>query len=308
MVILTQPQPDELILDPLAGVASFLVAADQYVQVISEDWSEKAADPAERQSPEIDEEIEEKQLLMGIEPNLTWQRLALMNCLLHHLDYFPALPVQWGNSLLSSKERPLPPAEVILSMLIFTQKQATPEDFLQYIYRNLKPGGRAAVIVPDSFCTASGSVQQIRKTLLDTCVVHTVLRLPIGIFYPHQIFAHVLFFKRGETAQEKTTQVWFYDARSQFPTFGQTLQITREHLIAFETAYGEDPLGQAPRQDEGKYGRFRCFSRQTLAQQHDKLAISWLSDNPISRLPPAKLRGVLNTTVQELEELSILLR
>lgn len=303
MIIVTQPQPDELIHDPFAGVANFLVAADQYVQVISEEWT--ASDDTAN--------AEEQQLLIGIEPDLIRQRLALMNCLLHHLDYFPGLPVQWNNSLLLTNQLPLPAADVIFSLLIFTHDPSdeltTPEALLQYILQSLKPGGRAAVIVPDYVCTATGPIQQLRKTLLDTCVVHTILRLPTGIFHPHQILAHVLFFKRSETALETTKKIWFYDARSHFPTLGATLPITREHLLAFEMDYGDDPFGQSPRPTEDQSGRWRCVSRQTLAQQNDQLSFSWLTEKSKYNPPsPEKLWKFFHTTRQELTELTALLR
>jgi type I restriction enzyme M protein len=324
MVILTQPRSDELILDPLAGVGSFLIAADKADKKAGvQEFSGSAVQQFSSSGTEIIEAnnngagtdaeaegIEEKQLLIGMESNLTRQRLALMNCLLHQLDYLPAVPVQWRDSLLIGKEGLLPPADVILSMLVFAQQEARPEDCLQYIYRNLKPGGRAAVIVPDSVCTAPGVAQGIRRNLLDTCVVHTVLRLPIGIFYPHQIAAHVLFFKRSETALEKTKQIWFYDARSSYPTFGQTLQLSRENLMDFEMAYGADPLGLAPRHhlDKGKdAGRWRCINWETLVQRGDRLALNLLEGVSEDCLPPGELRGFLNITVQELERIGALL-
>ena len=305
MVILTQPQLGELIQDPLAGTASFIVAAAQYIQVTSEE-----------------EDYEGNQLktshFMAIEPDLTRQRLALMNCLLHQINSSPSVPVQWGDSLLSNRED-WPLADVTFSMLVFTSdpshhelgKQDPSLALLQHIYQTLKPGGRAAVILADNVLRSAGPAQQVRTTLLNTCILHTVLRLPQGIFYPHQTPAHVLFFRRAQSSQEQTERIWFYDARTKFPTFGQYLRLSRRHLRAFESAYGDDPLGQSARYDEGEDKRWRCFSRDALAKQGDRLDWCWSREEHSSldnKVYSPDLGEVLDETVAELEFLTTLLR
>ena len=309
IVILTQPQPGELIQDPLAGTASFLVAADQYVKVIGNDSSDNAS--------LINNNFREKQSIIAIEPNLVRQRLALMNCWLHRIEHSQRIPVRWGDSLLSHLPA-WPPADVILSMLVFAGeptdelgKHDASLALLQHIYDTLKPGGRAAVILPDRILKAAGPAQQVRTTLLDTCVVHTVLRLPNGIFYPHKIPAHVLFFRRGQSHDDKTETVWFYDLRTHLPILGQYLHLTREHLIPFEKVYGDDWLGQAPRHDEGEKGRWRCFSRDFIKKQGDNLDICWLQDDEVTMADNSftiNLDEVLNETLEELEMLTEILR
>lgn len=258
IVILTQPELGELLQDPYAGTGNFIVAADQYIQVITDDDSIQSHN------------------FIAIEPDLIRQRLSLMNCFLHKIEHPQHVPVRWGDSLLSNRQI-WPPADIVLSILISSEENSLA--LLQHIYQILKPSGRAAVIVPDHILEAAGPAQELRKSLLDSCVLHTVLRLPHGIFYPHNIDAHVLFFYKG--TKDTTENVWFYDARNHFPTFGQYLQLTREHLIDFQILYGNDPYGLAPRQDEGEKGRWRCFSREYLAEHEDRLNISWLENTKI---------------------------
>jgi len=299
MTLLTQPEYGELIYDPLAGTASFLTAAVQLARATSEELSL------------YPNEYQNKIACLGIEPDLSQQRLALVNCLLHRLAIMP-LPVRWGNSLLTTA----PPADVLLSMLVLPEERHH-ESFrhdlaltlLQHCYRTLKSFGRAAVIVPDRILQTTGPAQQIRRELLDTCAVHTVLRLPTGIFYPHHLPAHVLFFKRGSAhSTGNTQQTWFYDLRSHFPHFGRYLYLTREHLRPFEIAYGEDPFGESPRIDQGNNSRWRCLSREDLAKQEDRLDYCWLqTQKPPLSTPADDIWQVLENTVEELKAIKMIL-
>jgi len=298
MVVLTQPQPGELFQDPLAGTANLIVAADQYIRLTN---------------TEIDVESARKKIkVIAIEPNLIKQRLGLMNCLLNQVNY-AKVPIHWGDSLLLKKTN-WPLADVILSVLVFANeptselyKHDASLALLQHINQTLKPGGRAAVILPDNVLKATGPAQRVRTNLLNTCVVHTILRLPNGIFYPHKLPAHILFFQKGQTAKDKTEIVWFYDSRTRLPNFGQNLPLTREHLRPFEMVYGDDPLGQTPRLAEDENGHWRCFSRENLAKQGDRLDLCWLQtmDNTIVTEDTWK---VLFETTKELETLSAILQ
>jgi type I restriction enzyme M protein len=302
MTILTQPQSGEMIQDPLAGTASLVVAADQYIKITSDEIFEISLN---KQKPK-------KQQFIAIEPNLVRQRLGLMNCLLHQMDY-SSMPIQWGDSLLSDRQT-WPLADVILSVLVFASEPAdelykhdVSVALLQHIYKTLKPGGRAAVVLPDKMLKATGPAQQVRTTLLDTCVLHTVLRLPKGIFYPHKVLAHVLFFKKAETKNEKTETVWFYDSRTNLPTFGQYLHLTREHLKPFEIVYGDDPLGQTTRVADGENGRWHCISRDSLSKQGDRLDLCWLQETD-ENIVTEDIWEMLYKTVEELELLTDILR
>lgn len=291
LVILTQPQCHETIQDPLAGTANLLVAAEQYTAVVQESTSATSA------------------VFLGMEPDLPQQRLALMNCLLHRVSSTDSVPVQWEDSLLLNPHH-WPQADVVLSMLNSIERSSqhqhdTSLALLKYISQILNPGGRAAVIVPDYILSAAGPAQQVRALLLDTCVLHTVLRLPLGIFYPHKIAAHVLFFRRRQQAEESTQVTWFYDARSNVTSHHCT---SRDCLVPFEMVYGDDPGGQAPRHSSGEAGRWQCFERSTLAAQGDRLDQCWLQVDTKHTANPEPLTTILNNTLEELAVLSDLLR
>src|SRR5690606_6435159 len=211
-----------------------------------------------------------------------------MNCMLHGLEGV----IQLGNSLGADGEN-LPKADLILTNPPFGTKRGgglpTRTDFtyptsnkqlafLQHIYRGLKPGGRAAVVLPDNVLFEGNVGRQIREDLMNKCDLHTILRLPTGIFYAQGVKTNVLFFTRGRTDKDNTKNVWVYDLRANMPSFGKKTPLTREHFAQFEKAFGKDPLGKAKRKDEGEEGRFRCFSREYVRERGDSLDISWLRD------------------------------
>jgi type I restriction enzyme M protein len=97
---------------------------------------------------------------------------------------------------------------------------------------------------------------------MELCDLHTILRLPSGIFYSQGVKTNVLFFTRGKTDKANTKTVWVYDLRANMPAFGKTTPLKREHFREFEKAFGSDPYGKAKRTDQGDGGRFRPFTRQ----------------------------------------------
>ncbi len=88
----------------------------------------------------------------------------------------------------------------------------------------------------------------------------------------------MLFFTRGKTERNNTQAVWVYDLRTNMNSFGKPRQLTREDFAEFETAFGDDPYGQSSRMDQGEEGRWRCLSRQQIADRQDNLDLSWLRD------------------------------
>src|SRR5262249_9682785 len=153
-------------------------------------------------------------------------RLALMNAMLHGLKSDPNGAGIWFGDTLSPEGQALPKATLVLTNPPFGTKAGggvpTRDDFtfmtsnkqfsfLQHVYRSLKPGGRAAIVLPDNVLFESGVGKQIRKDLMDKCNLHTILRLPTGIFYAQGVKTNVLFFTRGETDKENTKEVWVYD-------------------------------------------------------------------------------------------------
>jgi type I restriction enzyme M protein len=240
-------------------------------------------------------------------------------------------PIELGDTL-SPMGMTLPKSDVILTNPPFGTKKGgggpTRDDFtyptsnkqlafLQHIYRNLKPGGRAAVVLPDNVLFEDGQGAKIRADLMDKCTLHTILRLPTGIFYAQGVKTNVLFFTRGAANRDvgNTKAVWVYDLRTNMPSFGKRTPFTRAHLQPFVDAFGPDPLGGSARQDEGETGRFRCFTREAIAARGDNLDLSWLRDENTDRaedLPEpdeiaAQILAHLQTATEEMQALMELL-
>lgn len=282
-----KPRGGDVIQDPAAGTGGFLIAADHYIRQHEDvyDW------PEERQRRYFEETF------YGMELVQDTHRLALMNLMLHGLASDPERSGIFQGDTLSDDHARMPAATLILSNPPFGTKRGggapTRNDltyvtsnkqfsFLQHIYRGLKSGGRAAVVLPDNVLFESGVGREIRADLMDKCRLHTILRLPTGIFYAQGVKTNVLFFTRGEGHQGNTEEVWIYDLRANMPQFGKRTPLTREHFADFEAAFGDDPNGGpealAKREDTGEDGRFRRFTREQIRERGDSLDISWLKD------------------------------
>ena len=150
-------------------------------------------------------------------------------------------------------------------------------NFLQHIYRSLKADGkaRAAVVLPDNVLFADGDGEKIRVDLMNKCNLHTVLRLPTGIFYAQGVKTNVLFFTRGKTDENNTKEVWFYDLRTNMPSFGKTNQLKKEHFADFIKAYTAED--RASVKDE----RWNCFTRDQIAQKGNSLDLGLIRDESI---------------------------
>jgi type I restriction enzyme M protein len=286
MVTLVQPQPGEAIQDPAAGTGGFLVAAHEYIKGKTQDLFDLGEKEATWQV---------EKAYLGVELVPETHRLALMNCLLHGIEGPRGSEgaIQLGDSL-SSLGAGIPRADVILTNPPFGTKKGggrpTRDDltyptgnkqlvFLQHIYRGLKPGGRAAVVLPDNVLFEDGVGQKVRTDLMDKCDLHTILRLPTGIFYAQGVKTNVLFFTRGaEKETGNTKAVWVYDLRANMPSFGKRTPFTHETLKPVEDAYGANPHGKSKRKDEGEAGRFRRFTREEIAKRSDNLDIVWIKD------------------------------
>lgn len=286
MVEMMQPTLDDIIQDPAAGTGGFLISANRYIREKSnpDRWTETQQRKYRRNT------------FYGMEFVQDTHRLALMNLMLHGLDSDPAAAgIRYGDTLSPDGEG-LPKATLILTNPPFGTKKGgglpSRTDFtfptsnkqfafLQHIYRGLKSGGRAAVVLPDNVLFEANTGKQIRADLMDKCNLHTILRLPTGIFYAQGVKTNVLFFTRGESDKGNTKEVWVYDMRANMPNFGKRTEFTREYFRDFEKAYGEDPLGVKlkKRKDTGEEGRFRRFTRDWIAERGDNLDIAWLKDD-----------------------------
>jgi type I restriction enzyme M protein len=126
-----------------------------------------------------------------------------------------------------------------------------------------------------------GRGKALRQRLMNWCNLHTILRLPTGIFYAQGVKTNVLFFSRANEeapAKDATKAVWIYDMRSGAPAYGKTNPLKSADFEAFVLAYRNDPLGRAKRKDEGETGRLRRFTREEIAARGDNLDITWLKD------------------------------
>jgi type I restriction enzyme M protein len=115
---------------------------------------------------------------------------------------------------------------------------------------------------------------------MEWCDLHTILRLPTGIFYAQGVKTNVIFFTRGKTAKANTKTVWVYDMRANMPPFGKTRPLTLATFAPFERVFGSDPHGRnrAPKLTDPQ-DRWRGFSREQIAERNDNLDISWLRDD-----------------------------
>ncbi|HBN5873605.1 TPA: N-6 DNA methylase [Citrobacter freundii] len=313
MVRCIKPQPGEVIQDPAAGTAGFLIAADQYIKANTDDLYDLS---------DKERIFQKNKAFIGVELVPSTRRLALMNCLLHGMEGDEKGVVHQGNALGMAGQS-LAKADIILANPPFGTSKGgeasiTRDDltyntsnkqlaFLQHIYRNLKPGGRAAVVLPDNVLFEAGVGADVRRDLMNKCNLHTILRLPTGIFYAQGVKTNVLFFTKGTDAdkyQEEncTENVWVYDLRTNMPSFGKRTPFTEQHLKPFEDVFGDDPYGNNPR-IEGEWSfnaseidvadseenqdteqqlttsRWRKFSREWIrTAKSDSLDISWLKD------------------------------
>jgi type I restriction enzyme M protein len=168
-------------------------------------------------------------------------------------------------------------------------------------------------VVPDNVLFEDNVGQRLRTWLMDLCSLHTILRLPTGIFYAQGVKTNVLFFQRGKTDKANTNAVWVYDMRANTPAFGKTRPLTVEDFADFERAYGDDRSGGAKRKDHGDEGRWRCFTREQIrATRKDNLDIAWLRDTEADAEEQltepediaAAIIGHLKAALEDIEELS----
>jgi type I restriction enzyme M protein len=182
-------------------------------------------------------------------------------------------------------------------------------NFLQHLLTILKPGGRAAIVLPDN-CLFEGKAGEVFEFLMQDCNVHTILRLPRGTFTPYSqgVKANVVFFQKGRP----TEHVWIFDGRSNVPGITKKDRpLTPQHFAEFETAYGKDPNGLSQRKDTGELGRFRGFHTSEIKQRGYNLDITWLKDESLENndeLPePQDLAGKaiteLEAVVDDLREI-----
>ena len=279
MVELVDPQPGERCNDPACGTFGFMIAADSYMKARTDNYFDLG--DTEKQ------DFQKYKAFTGCELVHDTHRLALMNAMLHDIEGEILLA-----DTLSNQGKSMSGFDVVLTNPPFGTKKGgertTRDDlvyqtsnkqlnFLQHIYRSLNKSGKArsAVVLPDNVLFADGDGAKIRADLMDKCNLHTVLRLPTGIFYAQGVKTNVLFFTRGEAEKGNTEEVWFYDLRTNMPSFGKTNPLKHEHFADFMEAYRA--ADRATITDE----RWNCFTRKQIEDKGDSLDLGLIRDDSV---------------------------
>jgi type I restriction enzyme M protein len=283
-----QPQPKQTIIDPACGTGGFLLAAYEYVSKGKLDKDEKR-------------HLRTK-ALRGIEIVDNTARLCAMNMLLHGIggDDCPiSVEDSLGKKPSVSYDLVLtnPPFGKKSSMTVINEEGESSREsltvyredfwastsnkqlnFVQHVRSLLKINGRAAVVLPDNVLFEGGAGETVRKNLLHECDVHTLLRLPTGVFYAQGVKANVMFFDRKPARETQWTKtLWIYDLRTNQHFTLKTNSLKREDLDDFVRCY--NPSNRHARKATE---RFRPFSYDEIVKR-DKLSLDifWLKDDSL---------------------------
>lgn len=300
IVDVMRPEPGKTICDPACGTGGFLLAAYEYItrqhgkHLMTEDWQHL-----------------QSQALQGWEIVDNTARLCVMNLYLHGIgldntdspihvgDSLAADPGQRFNMVLTN-----PPfgkkssvtfvneegetrreAQTIVREDFWTSTSNKQLNFVQHVKTILEMHGRAAVVVPDNVLFEGGAGEVVRRKLLHECDVHTLLRLPTGIFYAQGVKANVLFFDRKPaSAKPWTRELWIYDLRTNMNFTLKQNPLTRADLDEFVACF--NPANRHQRQPtwspEHPDGRWRvCTIDELLARDKVSLDIFWLRDESL---------------------------
>ncbi|HMO13603.1 MAG TPA: class I SAM-dependent DNA methyltransferase [Pirellulaceae bacterium] len=263
--------------DPACGTGGFLVSA--YEWLVDETGGALDRDVAKRVK---------KSTYYAQELVARPRRMALMNLYLHGVEPHIALgdtiydPPQGQkfDCILTNPPFGTKGANQAPTRDDFTIETSNKQlNFVQHVINILKPGGRAAMVLPDN-CLFEGKAGEVFEILMQDCNLHTVLRLPRGTFTPYSqgVKANVIFFQKGLP----TENVWIFDARSNVPGITKKDRpLSKDHFAEFEKCYGKDPNGLSKRKDLGEEGRFRKFHLTEIQQRDYKLDITWLKDESL---------------------------
>jgi len=319
IVDVMQPKPGETVCDPACGTGGFLLAAHDYVVKHHPHMTK-----AERKF------LKEK-TFKGWELVQATARLCAMNLLLHGIGSQDDEPIVVGDSLAAD---PGERFDLVLTNPPFGKKSSTTIvgeegkvskekdtverddfwattsnkqlNFVQHVKTLLKQNGRAAVVVPDNVLFEGGAGETIRRKLLHECDVHTLLRLPTGLFYAQGVKANVLFFDKKPASEKPwTKKLWIYDLRTNKHFTLKTNPLKREDLDEFVALYKPENrhARKATWSEDSPDGRWRAYDYEELVNR-DKasLDIFWLKDESLSDaedLPPPEV--IAQEIVEDLE-------
>ncbi len=316
IVLCMKPDPRAVaeltVCDPACGTAGFLVAAYEWFNQLVKGAMDRDLAKRVRKATYYGQDLVARP-----------RRLALMNLYLHNID---------GNITLGDTIYEPPSArryDVILTNPPFGTRganQAPDRDdftvatsnkqlnFVQHILTVLKPGGRAAVVLPDN-CLFADQAGDVFRILCEDCDLHTVLRLPRGTFTPYSqgVKANVVFFTKGAP----TETVWVFDARTNVPGITKKDRpLSDAHFAEFEKCYGKDPNGRTERRKPPGSDRWQAFGIEEVRKREFKLdSFKWLKEESLEDaddLPEpeelaAEAVGDLEGAVKELNEVLSLL-
>ena len=161
-------------------------------------------------------------------------------------------------------------------------------NFLQHIKTMLRINGEAAVVLPDNVLFEGGAGEEVRKQLLKTTELHTILRLPTGIFYAPGVKANVLFFTNKLASKEAwTKEIWFYDYRTNIHHTPKKRVMTMNHLEEFINLYNSDNINRRSEtwSEDNEEGRWRKYSyEEVLERDKTSLDIFWIKDKSLTDL------------------------
>ena len=295
-----QPEPGEVICDPACGTGGFLLSAANYIA------SHYDMDRDQKKHLRYD-------VIRGVELVDGVSRLCAMNLFLHGIgpdDDEREPPIKTDDSLRNepSTHFPVvitnPPFGKKSSITVVNETGKTDKrtvtynrpdfwttttnkqlNFVQHIKSLLAINGRAAVVIPDNVLFEGGAGEIVRRKLMHECDVHTILRLPTGIFYAQGVKANVVFFNRKPASEKPwTTKVWFYDLRTNKHFTLKQGRLTRRDLDEFVECYrpGDRQNRTATWSEDNPEGRWRCYSYDEIINR-DKasLDIFWLRDESL---------------------------
>ena len=274
MVDVTDPKITETVADPACGTGGFLLAAYEHMKDQSKDIAKQ--------------KFLKNNAFFGADNTPLVVTLASMNLYLHDIGTHSS-PIVCQDSLLDTSEkmydvilanppfgtRPQGSVEVSANRPEFVKTSDNQVNFLQHIMSIVKTGGRVAVVLPDNVLTDGNATAKVREKLLKDFNLHTILRLPTGIFYAQGVKTNVLFFEKGKPTED----IWVYDYRTGVKHTLVQKPLTREHLDEFVDCYCSGHMGdRVPTYSaENPNGRWRKFSKdEVYSRDQLKLDFKWI--------------------------------
>jgi type I restriction enzyme M protein len=264
--------PDFSIHDPACGTAGFLIGAYEWMMRQTHEGADLRREDRERL---------QKKTFSGVEIVQDTRRLALMNLYLHEIE----AEIYYGDALADGPHMTKrydcimtnPPfgtkgaGEAPLRE-DFTVKTSNKQlNFLQHLMTVLKPGGRAAIVLPDNVLFEEHAGREVRRLLLTDCDLNTILRLPVGTFTPYSpgVKANILFFRKGLPTED----VWVYDLRTNVEKVTKGYPLTDDYFKDFEGCYNSKPRAESE--------RFKKFTKEEIVKRDFNLDIFWLKDESV---------------------------